>query len=467
VGQALERLVVSHHRRRLRRIGWIGALDAPSGGFAAGDPPARAGNQFDVLIDGATALPRIAEEIERAESCVHLAGWFFSPAFRLRADGPRLRAFLSGVAERVDVRVLSWAGSPLPLFRPDRRQVREMRNELMRGSRVACALDNRERPMHCHHEKLVIVDDDVAFVGGIDLTDYSGQRFDSHEHPPREEHGWHDVTARVAGPAVADVAEHFRLRWHEVTGETLPPVEPPAPSGNIEVQVVRTIPEKIYRRIPRGDFRILEAYQRALRWAERFVYLENQFLWSPEIVATLAEKLRHPPSDDFRLLILLPAKPSSGNDDSRGQLGLLMQADAGDGRMLACTVFQRGSETPHPVYVHAKIGIVDDRWMTLGSANLNEHSLFNDTEMNLVVRDERTVRDTRLRLWAEHLGRPIEDLRVEPVEAFDRFWRPIAEEQLRRREQGAPPTHHLLRLPHVSRRSARLLGPLSGLLVDG
>ena len=263
------------------------------------------------------------------------------------------------------------------------------------------------------------------------------------------------------------MAEHFRLRWCEVTGETLPPVEPRAPTGDIEVQVVRTVPEKVYRRLPRGDFRILETYQRALRSAEHFVYLENQFLWSPEIVAILAEKLRHPPSDHFRLLVLLPAKPSSGTDDTRGQLGLLMQADNGAGRMLACTVYQRGSEDASPVYVHAKIGIVDDRWLTIGSANLNEHSLFNDTEMNLVVQDERIVRDARLRLWAEHLGRPVEDLQVEPAVTFDQFWKPIAEEQRGRREQGAPPTHHLTQLPHLSRRASNLLGPLSGLLVDG
>jgi phosphatidylserine/phosphatidylglycerophosphate/cardiolipin synthase-like enzyme len=252
-----------------------------------------------------------------------------------------------------------------------------------------------------------------------------------------------------------------------VTGERLPPVELQAPAGDIEVQVVRTVPERVYRRLPQGDFRILEGYQRALRSAERFIYLENQFLWSPELVATLAEKLRRPPSDDFRLLILLPAKPSSGRDDTRGQLGQLMQADNGAGRVLACTIYQRGNEDASPVYVHAKIGIVDDRWLTIGSANLNDHSLFNDTEMNLVVLDERIVRDARLRLWAEHLGRRVEDLQVDPAAAFDQIWKPVAEEQLRRREQGSPPTHHLAQLPHLSRRSSSLLGPLSGLLVDG
>lgn len=82
MGQAVERLVVSHHRRRLARIGWLGALDAPPGGFAAGEPPPRTGNRLEILIDDATGLPRIADEIEKAESYVHLAGWFFSPEFR-------------------------------------------------------------------------------------------------------------------------------------------------------------------------------------------------------------------------------------------------------------------------------------------------------------------------------------------------------------------------------------------------
>ena len=437
------------------------------GGFAAGEPPPRPGNQVEVLIDGATALPRIAEEIERARSHVHIAGWFFSPEFKLRPGGPALRDLLATAAERVDVRVLSWAGSPLPLFRPDRKEAREMRDELMRASRVVCALDAKERPMHCHHEKIVIVDDRLAFVGGIDLTDYSGNRFDSHEHPPREGLGWHDAAARIEGPAVADVAEHFRLRWHEVVGETLAPVETQPEAGAVEVQVVRTVPEKIYAALPRGDFRIIEAYQRALRSAERFIYLENQFLWSPEIVETLAEKLRHPPSDEFRLLALLPAKPATGTDDTRGQLALLVQADDGAGRMLGCAVYQRGSVDASPVYIHAKIGIVDDRWLTIGSANLNEHSLFNDTEMNVVIQDEQLARDVRLRLWAEHLGKTVEELQIEPKVAFDTMWKPIAEEQHRLREQHAEPTHHLTLLPHVSRRASVLLGPLNSLLVDG
>ena len=77
-----------------------------------------------------------------------------------------------------------------------------------------------------------MIDDRVAFVGGIDLTSESGDRFDSADHPPRASVGWHDVCARIEGPAVGDVAEHFRMRWHEVTGQTLPPVEPAPAAGD-------------------------------------------------------------------------------------------------------------------------------------------------------------------------------------------------------------------------------------------
>jgi phosphatidylserine/phosphatidylglycerophosphate/cardiolipin synthase-like enzyme len=235
----------------------------------------------------------------------------------------------------------------------------------------------------------------------------------------------------------------------------------------VELQIVRTVPERVYKAKPRGDFRILESYARALRSARRLIYLENQFLWSAQIASILTEKLLRPPTDDFRLLIVLPAKPNSGGDDTRGMLAELVEADAEAGRLLACTLFARAGRLADRVYVHAKIGIVDDAWLTLGSANLNEHSLLNDTEMNVVTHDSTLARQTRLRLWAEHLELPIEQVAGEPAQVIDDHWKPISTEQLARRNAGEPLTHRLVRLAHVSRRSERLLGPLQGLLLDG
>jgi len=395
VGAQVERQIVAHHRRRLTKLGHARALSAERGWATTAAPP-RPGNELEVLVDGAEALAEIAAAIESARSSVWLAGWFFSPGFRLREDSETtLRDLLAERAAQLDVRILAWAGAPLPLFHPDRSEVREVRDAFAAGTRIRMALDDRERPFHCHHEKLVIVDGEIAFVGGIDLTTYAGNRLDSGEHPARGSLGWHDAATRITGPAVADVAAHYRLRWHEVTGERLP--EPPAPrqTGATELQIVRTVPEKIYDALPRGEFSILESYLAAIRSAERLIYLENQFLWSPEIADALAEKLRHPPHDRFRLLVLLPAKPNNGEDDTRGQLGQLAAAtSAAPERFFACTLHQHGGDAK-PVYVHAKIGIVDDRWLTIGSANLNEHSLFNDTEMNVVCADPTIARTTR------------------------------------------------------------------------
>jgi phosphatidylserine/phosphatidylglycerophosphate/cardiolipin synthase-like enzyme len=467
LGQQLERLVVAHHARRLERVGHAGALAASAGGWASAGPPPRQGNRLDVYPDGAAALAEIADAIEGARSRVWLAGWFFSPDFRLRAERAQtLRELLGETAERIEVRLLAWAGAPLPLFHPDRGEVRAVGEELGAGTGVRVALDARERPLHCHHEKIVIVDGEVTFVGGIDLTSLAGDRLDTNEHPARDGRGWHDATSRISGPAVADVAEHFRLRWQEVTDEELPAVTQPGPAGDVELQVVRTVPEKIYGRLAKGEFTILESYLRGLRAAERLIYLENQFLWSPEIVSVLAEKLRRPPDDRFRLLVLLPVKPDSGNDDTRGQLGVLAAADDGAGRFLACTLHQAGP-AGEPVYVHAKIGIIDDRWLTIGSANLNEHSLFNDTEMNIVTHDAAVAKATRLELWSEHLQRPAAELDRDPAEVIDELWRPLANEQLELRRHDRPLTHKLLLLPHVSRRAGALRGPISSLLVDG
>lgn len=471
VGAGLEAAVVAKHARRLQRLGWSRARDPTSPGtWAQGEPPPREGCALDVLIDGEEAMAAIAEAIASAREFVHITGWHLAPEFELvRGERPVvLGALLAEAAERVDVRVLAWAGAPVPVFHPSRAEVRESVQRLVRQTRIRCELDPREHPFHCHHEKTVVIDGQVAFVGGIDMTDFGGDRNDSSDHPARRRLGWHDVGTRLRGPVVADVGAHFALRWRELTGEAVPEPSPPAPCGEHTVQVVRTVSEVMYDELPRGDFRILESYIRALRSAREFVYLENQFLWAPEIVELLAAQLRDPPQDSFRVVVVLPFKANNGQDDTQGQLGRLVAADRGAGRLLAATLRSRTGGRDDPLYVHAKVGIVDDRWLTVGSANLNAHSLFNDTEMNVCTDHPELARHTRLRLWAEHLDTDPEAIAGRsPAAIVDELWRPIAAEQLRRRVAGESPTHHLLALPGVSRRSRRLLGPLQGLLDDG
>jgi phosphatidylserine/phosphatidylglycerophosphate/cardiolipin synthase-like enzyme len=469
LGDRVDQLMCAHHERRLRRLGWAHAL-RPAGTARppAGRPP-RDGNAVRVLLDGQEGLSAMASAIVAARSHVYIAGWHASPDFRptREPDAPTLAELLAAVAERVPVRMLLWAGPPLPVFQPTRAMAQRARDGFTRSSKVRCVLDSRERTLHCHHEKIVVVDDEVAFVGGIDFTALQGDRHDSNAHVPDRPLGWHDAATELRGPVVADVAKHFTQRWTEVAGEVLaePVVQPAA--GDVSVHLVRTVPERTYKFAHSGEFGILESYIEALRAAKSLVYLENQFLWSPEVISILMGLLRDPPTDDFRLVLLLPRRPSDGADTTRGQLGRLLAADVGHGRILATTISAREGEQTGPLYVHAKVGIVDDTWMTIGSANLNEHSLFNDTEVNVVLRDPELIRSTRLRLWAEHLETSEVDVSGIPCDVVDTLWRPVAEDQTALDRRGRPRTHRLSLLPSVSRRSERLEGPIRGLLVDG
>jgi phosphatidylserine/phosphatidylglycerophosphate/cardiolipin synthase-like enzyme len=469
VGERLEQALRHHHHRRLRKLGWDAALQPEERGWWSPRAEVRPGNDVEILIDGVEALASMQEAIRGAQESVHIAGWHASPDFRLTRDpdSPKLRDLLADVANRVPVRLLLWAGPPLPAFEPTRKMVKAARDEFERDSDVQCALDNRERTMHCHHEKIVIIDGTTAYVGGIDFTALQGDRHDHPDHPPRGPLGWHDAAMKVRGPAVADVATHFTDRWNEVTGQHIPTPPIPPPQGSVELQVLRTVPEKTYKFLPKGEFSILDAYLRALRTAEHLIYLENQFLWSPEVVDVLTHQLEHPPNDDFRILLLLPTKPSNGRDTTRGQISRLVDADSGNERLLATTISANGGDESSAVYVHAKIGIIDDRWLTIGSGNLNEHSLFNDTEMNVLTCDRALAHETRLRLWAEHTERSIDEVAGEPHEVIDNIWRPTAEEQSRLDDAGMERTHRLTLLPQISRRTDRLEGPMRGLLVDG
>jgi phosphatidylserine/phosphatidylglycerophosphate/cardiolipin synthase-like enzyme len=474
VGDGIEAAVKRKHRVRLERLGW-GHVFSPAtpGLFAQGDPPPREGCKLEVLIDGANALPVIAKAMSEARSFVHVTDWHLAPSFVLDREcvAPTpIGVLLAGLAERIDVRVLVWSGAPVPAFHPTRKEVAAALENLTRGTKIQAHGDPREHPFHCHHEKTVVIDGELAFVGGIDLTDDAGDRYDYSGHHARRQLGWHDVTTRLEGPAVADVAAHFRVRWQELTGEELPVTPPPQPAGDSTVQVARTVSEGMYKHFPKGEFRIFESYMRAIHGARELIYLENQFLWSPELVAIIADKLRNPPTPDFRVVILLPAKANNGAEDTQGQLGVLLDADAGQGRMLGATIRSLSpmKDRADPLYVHAKVAIVDDRWLIVGSANLNAHSFFNDTEMCVVTDDAQLAHDTRVRLWAEHLELDEAEVAGQaPVRLIDDQWRPIASEQLARMRSGANPTHRLLELPGVSRRSKRLLGPLTGLIDDG
>ena len=343
-GDRIEAATAAHHRRRISRAGHLAQLDPPRDGrlWAAGDPPLRDGCALEVLVDGAEALPRIAEAIRGARSLVHVAGWHCTPDFGARRAARRRRAARAAgrrVAERVDVRVLLWAGAPLPVFPPGRaRRPRRCATQLAAGTRHPRARSTRTSARcTATTRSSSIVDGEVAFVGGIDLTTSAATASTPRASGARR--------ARLARRGVAAARPARRRRRRALPrragtrspASSSPPAAAPGPRRRRPtVQLVRTVPEDVYdaaaRAASSGSSR---PTSRALRGARELIYLENQFLWSPEIVDILAEKLRDPPDARFRVVVLLPAKPNNGDDDTRGQLGRLVDADDGAGRFLA------------------------------------------------------------------------------------------------------------------------------------
>ena len=424
-----------HHAWRLRRLGRPGRA-APArrrqplgarGPAAAGRVHARG------AVDGAEFLPAIAEAIRGARRSVRLAGWRVSP--RLRA-GARRAARASCAScwptrpQRVDVRVLLWAGAPLQAVRPEPGvRARRARRARARDAASGVRSTRDERPLHCHHEKLVVVDDEVAFVGGIDLTDLGGDRYDTPEHPARGRLGWHDVGTRLRGPAVADVARALRTALDGGHRRArCPRRRPPRPArATSRSRSCARSPRSSTTSLPRGDFRIIEAYLRALRsrpasWSTSRTSSSGRRRSS----TSCADKLRRPPADGFASSSCCPRSRTTAQDDTRGMLALLADADAGAGRFLATTIERARARPSTGVYVHAKVGIVDDRWLTLGSANLNAHSFFNDTEVNVVTCDPRA----RARHAAAAVGRAPRAAgrrgRRRPDRRRRPLWRPIA-----------------------------------------
>jgi phosphatidylserine/phosphatidylglycerophosphate/cardiolipin synthase-like enzyme len=428
--------------------------------FPLGTPPRREGT-LDLLIDGEDVFRAMWTAIRQAKHAVWVVDWAMTGSFSLirgvdrrdipaalGANGPGYTVFdlLTETASRVDVRLLLWNGSLL--FRPRALATRWLLHRLRRACPTLRGLPDRHIGLtHCHHQKAVVVDGQIAFVGGLDMTDFDTDRWDTADHPVRDGLNWHDLCFRLYGPPAADVARNFIQRWQAVTGETLtlpptaqaatneipPPVRDPQDQFTAcPLQVVRTIPPKVYDWAPDGEYGNAWAYRRAFESAQTFIYLENQYLWSQAVSDELIAALRRVSNPDFRIVLVLPARPNIGKDDTDRQVRRLLEADGGQGRVLVFTLYTSG---PHqkeqwvykPIYVHAKVGIVDDRWATVGSANLNGRGMQSDSEINVQVLEPQVARRLRLRLWSEHLALPIPTLEtLSPAQAIDRLWKPIA-----------------------------------------
>jgi phospholipase D1/2 len=389
-----------------------------------------------VLVDAEDYFRAFAEAVERARSSVLIVGWDFNGSTELwhgerpSEMPPQLASFLRQALRRrrsLHVHVLDW----------DFPMLYAMEREFLPAYRFAWRMPRRFHfrldPCHpvggAHHQKIVVVDDRVAFVGGMDIA---MGRWDSTEHraddPRRRDPKGkpfppvHDVQMLVEGPAAAAIADLVRTRWRCATGRKLRPVrkagEPWPPSVSAEM-----------RDVPVAISRTLAAYQEqqqvrevetlwvdSIRRARRWIYVENQYLTAACVGDAMLARLSEP--DGPEIVVVNPGKCAGWLEESTmGVLRarLLRRLRAGDryGRfhVYAPTVPDLGDAR---INVHAKLAIVDGRFVRVGSANLNNRSMGLDSECDLAIEDpgdgsvSGAATDLLTRLLAEHLDRPRE-----------------------------------------------------------
>lgn len=393
-----------------------------------------------VIVDAADYYRALADAIEAARSHVLLSGWQIESSTWLRRrveDQGRPRSLAEVVRAAVernpDLRfyVLGWDWSSI--YALDREWgTREKLIEAAHG-RLEMIHDRAHAPGASHHEKLVIVDGHTAWVGGIDVCEH---RWDERSHLPRHPmrvaldrslHGpYHDVCAVVRGPVVRDLVEHFRARWQVAGGDPLRLRPEPEPReepechvslGRARVAISRTRPATVLPLQP--PLREIEAlHVEAIRSARRLVLIETQYLTARAIVQALVARMRQGPPV-LEIVIVVPLRLEGRMEKiaiegpQRVAIAALRDVARERGHHLGvfspCVPAEAGE--PCPTYVHTKMMLIDDRFLTIGSANATNRSMGLDTELHLSwqaarPRDavERGIRALRVSLLAEHTG---------------------------------------------------------------
>lgn len=366
-----------------------------------------------VYCDGEAYFKAFAEAALQARSHIFILGWDIHTGTNLAPDldpdglSWTLDIFLRRLLDRhpeLQIYILGWDFSPV--FFLEREKLQSLRFSWSHHPRLHFVLDAHHPLGGSHHQKMVVIDDRLAFLGGLDLT---VRRWDSSRHisrdPRRKDHEgepyapFHDLQIGIKGPAVEDLSQVFRERWLRATATRIRlQAPPPSESSTLpfamacasfqgsRVAISRTSPLfRDYTEIKE----IARLYIDLLRLARHTIYIENQYLTSQSIVDILCEigaKERGP-----QILIVLPKK--SGGWLEKKTMGLLQQSAlqkilAADryGRAACFFPFDKDlKEDGTYVTVHSKLLIIDDQFVNIGSANLNNRSMGFDTECNATI----------------------------------------------------------------------------------
>ena len=439
------------------------------------------GNSVETLTHGATYFGRLLAAVRELgpRDQLFFTDWRGDPDQRLGDSvETEIGAVLADAARRgVLVKGLLWRSHAdrLGFSAKENRHLGTLLNAA--GGEVL--LDQRVRLGGSHHQKLVVMrhasapEKDVAFVGGIDLCHSRRDDADHFGDPQAQKMArvygqrppWHDVQVAIKGPAVGDLDFHFRERWNDPSplsrdpvgivhdllrhthrkASSLPPMPPDPPACGIHsVQVLRTYARRHggYPFAPQGERSVARGFRKAMRRARRLIYIEDQYLWSTEVARTFADALTANP--DLHLIAVVPRffdqagtitlRPNQVGREQAVQVLLEAARDR-------VAIYDIENLAGVPVYVHAKVSVIDDVWASVGSDNFNRRSWSHDSEIACAVldgeRDSREpidpgglgdgartfARNLRLRLWQEHLGRPDGDDRdlLDPAEAWNAF----------------------------------------------
>ncbi|HUY16437.1 MAG TPA: phospholipase D-like domain-containing protein, partial [Acidimicrobiales bacterium] len=252
--------------------------------------------------------------------------------------------------------------------------------------------------------------------------------------------------------------------------------DPPIHGGHA-VQVLRTYPSRRpkYPFAPDGERSVARAFAKALERARTLIYIEDQYFWSAEIARLIADALRRRPT--LQVIAVVPRFPDkdgrlSGPPSRLAQTRAIAIVKAAGGDRVSFYSVQNEDATP--IYVHAKVCVIDDVWATVGSDNLNRRSWTHDSELSCAVIDSQLdsrlpldpgglgdgsrtfARELRLTLWAEHLGRSVDDQALLNLDQASTLWRDTAAQRVKHRSRGRIQPHEIEPVSSGSQRWAEV-----------
>ncbi len=411
------------------------------------------GTESALLIDGRDYYRAFYAAACKAKKSILLLGWQFDSDVQLvRGDDlpdgvqpqdAQLLALLDRLCRErpeLQTRVLAWDHSVF--FALERELLQKLYFDAITCERFEFRWDNSVPLGGSHHQKVAIVDGRVAFFGSQDICQ---ARWDDSTHRPENEHRtsrgtvhqpYHEVQVAITGQAARSMVDLFVWRWYGATGEKLDPAELIAedeasntltrpsldfpvtlPMAPARIGLSRTIPEVTGR--PQVS-EVAELYVRAIENAERFIYIESQYLTSCAVRDALIARMADASRPKLDVVVILPHKPEKFKEEMTvgvPQAVLLQTIDLAareHGHALGIynvVAGTRADDEPLYVYIHAKLMIVDDRRFIVGSANLTNRSMTIDSEIVAAYEAEpgdqavrNSIRRARVRLMLEHAG---------------------------------------------------------------